>query len=66
MIVWFIEQHKDQYGAEPICAALTCAEVPAAPSACYAARTRELSARAVRDAELKVVIARVHEDNYGV
>ena len=66
MIVQFIEQYKDQYGVEPICAAPTSAKLSAAPSTYYAARTREPSARAVRDAELKVVIAKVHEDNYGV
>jgi putative transposase len=37
-----------------------------APSTYYAALTRPPSARAVRDEELKVVIAKVHKDNYGV
>jgi len=40
--------------------------VPIAPSTFYAARTRPASARAVRDEELKPVIERVHEENYGV
>jgi putative transposase len=40
--------------------------VPIAPSTFYAARTRAPSARAVRDEELKPVIARVHKENYGV
>jgi putative transposase len=66
VIVKYIEQHKDQYGVEPICAALTSAELGISPSTYYAALTRPPSARAVRDEELKVVIAKVHKDNYGV
>lgn len=62
----YVEGHKNRFGVEPICTALTSAGVPIAPSTFYAARTRLRSARAVRDEELKVVIARVHEDNYGV
>jgi len=66
MIVKYIEQHKDQYGVEPICTALSSAEFSIAPSTYYAAVTRPPSARAVRDKELKVVIAKVHKENYGV
>ena len=40
--------------------------MPIAPSTFYAARTRPPSARAVRDEELKPVIARVHKENYSV
>jgi putative transposase len=54
------------FGIEPICIALTSADVPIAPSTFYAARTRPPSARAIRDEELKPIIARVHKDNYGV
>ncbi len=54
------------FGVEPIYTTLSSAEVPIAPSTFYAARTRSPSARAVRDADLKPVIARVHADNYGV
>lgn len=66
MIVKYIEQHKDEYGVEPICAALSSAELSISPSTYYAALTRPPSARAVRDEELKAVIAKVHADNYGV
>ena len=62
----FVEQHKNMFGVEPICTALTSADVPIAPSTFYAARTRPPSARAVRDQELKPIIARVHKENYGV
>ena len=55
-----------KFGVEPICTALTSAGVPIAPSTFYAARTRPASARVLRDEELKPVIARVHEENYGV
>jgi len=66
LIVNYIEQHKDQFGVEPICAALTEADVKIAPSTYYTAKTRAPSARALRDEELKVVIAQVHKANYGV
>ena len=62
----YIEQHKDRFGVEPICAALTEADVKIAPSTYYTAKTRAPSARALRDEELKVVIAQVHKANYGV
>jgi putative transposase len=66
MIIEYIERYKDVFGVEPICTTLTSADVPIAPSTFYAARTRPPSARAVRDEELKPVIARVHKENYGV
>jgi putative transposase len=37
-----------------------------APSSYYAAKVRPLSARAMRDEELKPVIQRVHRENFGV
>src|SRR4029450_3464280 len=37
-----------------------------APRTYYTAKARPLSARALRDAELKAQIARVHRDNFGV
>ena len=60
----YIEEHKDEFGVEPICRTLEVA-----PSTYYAARSRQPSARALRDAELKSVIVRVHTENldvYGV
>jgi putative transposase len=60
----YIEQHRDEYGVEPICRVLEVA-----PSTYYASRSRQPSARAVRDAELKAEIGRVHTANlevYGV
>ncbi len=37
-----------------------------APSTYYEARHRAVSARAARDADLKVKIATAHKDNFGV
>jgi putative transposase len=41
-------------------------DVPIAPSTYYATKTRPVSARSVRDAEITAAITRVHEENYGV
>jgi putative transposase len=60
-MIAFIHAHKHRYGVEPICRVL-----PIAPSTYYAARRRPLSARAVRDTKLKVEIARVHAEHFGV
>ncbi len=62
----FIEGHKSRFGVEPICTVLSEHGCPIAPSTYYQARHRAASARAVRDADLKVKIAKVHEDNFGV
>ena len=57
----YIDAHRDTFGVEPICQALAIA-----PSTYYAAKARPPSARAVRDAELKPVIERVHAGNFAV
>ncbi|MGT2464172.1 IS3 family transposase [Sinomonas atrocyanea] len=57
----FIEEHRGEHGVDPICRALQIA-----PSTYYAHRTREPSARSVRDAALTGQIRQVHQDNYGV
>jgi putative transposase len=44
-MVEFIDRHRDEFGVEPICGVLQIA-----PSTYYAAKRREPSARAVRDA----------------
>lgn len=66
MIIDYVERYRNIFGVEPICTTLTSADVPIAPSTFYAARARPPSARAARDEELKAVIARVHQENYGV
>jgi transposase InsO family protein len=65
----FIDDHREAYGVEPICAVL-----PIAPSTYYAAKAREAAPslrprRARRDDELRVEVRRVWEENrrvYGV
>jgi len=65
-VVAYIEARKGEFGVEPICRALSSAQVKIAPSSYYAARSRPPSARARRDAHLAGEIARVHRENYGV
>jgi putative transposase len=59
--VAFVDQHRQRWGVEPICAVLQIA-----PSTYYAAKTRPPSARALCDQELKAEVGRVHQDNFGV
>jgi putative transposase len=56
-----INAHKESWGVEPICKVLQVA-----PSTYYAALSRQPSVRRQRDEALKVEIARVHRDNFGV
>jgi putative transposase len=51
VIVCYIDQHRDEFGVEPICRILEMA-----PSTYYSARSRALSARAVRDAVMMQVL----------
>ncbi len=68
-MVGYIDDHRDRYGVEPICAVL-----PIAPSTYYEHKARERdpdrrSNRWIRDEALKVEIRRVWEENlcvYGV
>ncbi|CAG6393562.1 hypothetical protein SCOCK_210002 [Actinacidiphila cocklensis] len=63
----FIDEHRDRFGGvEPICTVLTEHGVKIAPSTYYAAKARPPSARAVRDAGLKVLVQEVFEANCGV
>ncbi len=62
----FINDHKVEFGVEPICAVLCEHGAKIAPSTYYEAASRPPSQRALRDADLKVKIVRVHEANYGV
>jgi putative transposase len=64
--VRFIDEHKQVFGVEPICRALTEHGWQIAASTYRAAVHRPPSARARRDAWLGEQIGRVHADNYGV
>ena len=62
----FVNEHREEYGVEPI-----CAELPIAPSVYWEHKRREreperCSARSRRDAELRPMIRRVWETNFGV
>jgi transposase InsO family protein len=65
-MVAFIDDHREDYGVEPICKV-----VPIAPSTYYAFKAKELdpslrSERALRDEELRGAIKRVFKDNHEV
>ena len=64
--VEFIDRHKDEHGAWPICDALAETSAAIAPSSYYAAKTRPPSARSLRDAELTAAITTMYEENYHV
>ena len=62
-MVGFIDQHRDTWGVEPICAVL-----PIAPSTYFLRKAQQQdpttrSARARRDDELRAVIQRVWDEN---
>ena len=57
----FISAHRERWGIEPICRTLQVA-----PSTYYAAASHTPSARQVVDDQLKLEIARIHRDNFGV
>lgn len=57
----YIDQHKDQFGVEPICGALQVVS-----STYYAARSRPPSARQREDQRLSAEVMRVFESNYRV
>jgi putative transposase len=57
----FIDAYREEFGVEPICRVLEVA-----PSVYYACKARPPSARAIRDAQLKVEIKRVYKANFEV
>ena len=59
-MIAYIDKHRHHFGVEPICSVLQFA-----PRTYYAAKSRPPSARALRDAELKPEVARVHRDRFG-
>ena len=65
-MIAFIDDHREAYGVEPICKVL-----PIAPSTYHAHIAQRVdaskrSARAQRDAELKIEVRRVFAENFGV
>jgi putative transposase len=61
LIVEFIDANRDELGVEPICRVLQVA-----PSTYYAAKTRPVSARALRHAALATVVMACWQANYSV
>ncbi|WP_156035520.1 IS3 family transposase [Terrabacter tumescens] len=66
VLVEYIDEHRDRFGVEPICTALTAAGTQIAPSTYYAAKKRAPSARAMSDAVTLARIVTIHAENYGV
>jgi putative transposase len=64
--VRFIDAHRGRFGVAPICRVLSEHGITIAPSTYYDAKTGPVSKRALRDEKLKIEIARVHSENYGV
>ena len=61
MIVQFIDDQRDEFGVEPICTVLQVA-----PSTYYAAKSRPVSARAMRDAVMIPILVALWTANYRV
>ncbi|MBO3682759.1 IS3 family transposase [Streptomyces sp. NEAU-YJ-81] len=61
-----MDEHRQVFGVEPICRVLVDHGMKIATSTYYAAKKRTPSARAVRNADLKTQIGRVHADNFSV
>lgn len=62
----FIDAHRARFGVEPICRVLREHGCGIAPNTYWVAKNRPPSARAQRDAELKVEVARVFTENLSV
>ncbi len=61
MTVEFIDANREEFGVEPICRVLQVA-----PSTYYAAKSRPLSARAIRDAVMMPILLALWTANYKV
>lgn len=62
-MVAYIDEHRGQFGVQPICRVLTGHGVAIAPSTYYAAKNRPPSARARRDVALLAEIKRIYKEN---
>jgi putative transposase len=62
-VIAFIDEHRSRFGVEPICRVLSEHGCAIAPNTYWTAKKRPPSARALRDAELKVEIQRVYDAN---
>jgi hypothetical protein len=64
--VAYIDEHRDRFGVEPICRTLAAAGIKIAPSTYYSAKTRQPSARALRDAVMMPILLTLWVANYRV
>jgi len=64
VIVRFIDENKDRYGVEPMCAQLAELGCAFAPSTYYDARRRSRSRRAIADEYLMELIQKTYDENY--
>jgi putative transposase len=62
VVAGFIDEHRDQFGVEPICRVLTAHGVKIGPSTYYAHHSRPRSARNVRDEQLGEAIERIYHN----
>jgi len=62
-VVAYIDEHRGQFGVQPICRVLKEHGVAIAPSTYYAVKRRPAPARAARDAWLAAEIKRVYKEN---
>ena len=60
-MIAYIDEHKEEFGVEPI-----CKQLQFAPSTYYAAKSRPESKRSVTDAVTTEKIKQVHTENYSV
>jgi len=60
-MIQFIDDHKDDFGVEPV-----CRHLPIAPQTYYAAKDRAPSKRALSDQVMTEKIHVIHASNYGV
>ncbi|MFL6162267.1 MAG: IS3 family transposase [Jatrophihabitantaceae bacterium] len=61
LTIRYIDEHKDEFGVEPI-----CTQLQVAPQTYYAARSRPPSKRSLTDKAILEHIHRVHKDNFSV
>jgi putative transposase len=64
VIVAFINDHKEQYGVEPICRVLSEHGCKIAPSTYYDNRNRQPSQQKLRDAEVIVLIKKARQERF--
>ncbi|WP_141711913.1 IS3 family transposase [Jiangella alba] len=60
----FVDEHREEFGVEPICRVLSEHGIKIAPSTYYEVRSREPSKRALRDTQIIELIAAAREQRF--